>query len=126
MGDWLVCCWNTSSRCEVGGGGDHTLGGGATSSSAGKVSQYRAQAARPHPSAGSSHCQCHQGDTHSILEPFQWDVGENPSGADPEMKLSLRRSTLQQWVSRPTRHLVPFQSRSMMLVHPPAIQYIGL
>ena len=42
-------------------------------SSAGKVSQYRAQAARPHPSAGSSHCQCHQGDTHSILEPFQWE-----------------------------------------------------
>ena len=104
-------CWNTSSRCGLGGGGGWSSAGkeGVAIQSTGSwtrsicwIFPVSMPSRRSYPFEGlysrrKSKCRC-----------------------DPKMKLSLGRSTIQQWVSRSTRHLAQFQSRSMMIVPPTA------
>ena len=86
------------------------LEGGATSSSAGTLCRNTEHSQLDH---------IHLLDlpiVNAIEEPatHSW-VGGNPSGADPKMKLSLRRSPLSNsgCHDQPSRHLVQFQSRSI-------------
>ena len=86
-------------------------------SSAGPVLQYRAPPP-PHHLVAPSICEILP-----FLAPVLiWEV----AAQDPRLKLSLVRSTLQHWVSRPSCHLAQFPSQPTMMVEhlqPPVKKY---